>query len=596
MHIYSTRLWLGLLLVLVLLASGCLGSSFTTSTYSIQGRVTDANGNGMADMTIEVVYQNNMTTVDTDAQGKYELAGLKGIAEVKGPLITGMRSLPAARKVTAAESQVDFVLHPVQVYGQDVTLPESKIVVYDQIVFDFSQTTLTTADTVVVTAAAVEPLEGMSVSGSVVNIEVSSSFSAPAVVAFLTNEQGSTLFRYNEAEEIWYPVIGSIYADGMIHAELPSFSTYGVFTAPRAPKPEATPEPGIYLAGSTIQLFGDEIYYTTDGSMPMESDLYDDFHQILLPQEGLLINAINVKANHAPSELEVFVYEADGSELLVNVSGPRFVTLSGNGVYFDFDSGDVTTDTDEADIRLTAQQYGSEFIMIRLANFSGTWFRSDQEGAYDYFRTVTEADWIEVDPGEMGNLAINDMILLKTSEGRFVKLFVIDIRGHWQHQDAPAVDFAYLFTNEIDLEPPRIEQVILVTESGIEITQPITDRIEFTSTDKPVRLRLELNEIAYGNRGLKEQAEGLPFSSAWWCYADPSYYQRPNLSDQFAGSIGDMDEYTPQVETIILTAGDDDFYANRPGFVDEGYFFSDLLGNQLTELPFTEIVITYERD
>ena len=35
--------------------------------------------------------------------------------------------------------------------------------------------------------------------------------------------------------------------------------------------------------------------------------------------------------------------------------------------------------------------------------------------------------------------------------------------GHWNHEDAPAVDFAYLFLDEVDLTPPTIESVTVVT-------------------------------------------------------------------------------------------------------------------------------------
>ena len=604
MEIHSRRVWLVLLMALTLLGSGCLGSSSTTLTYSIQGSVKDADGNGLMNQNVVIVNQGKTETVITDAQGKFDIHKLKGITEVIGPQIADMCTLPTEREVKGTNNQVDFVLHPIRGYGEDVDLPFSKIVVYEDVIFDFSNTTLNAHDTIVVDVSEIGPRAGMLTTGPVVNIEVSSPFSEPAVVAFETTDPNSTLFRYNDAEDAWYPVLGATFVEGTIQAELLGFSTYGVFTAPQAPAPTANPTQGTYQLGTTIQLVGEgSIYYTTDVNNPTgESLIYDDGHKIVLAQANLVIKAVNVLANHVPSEMKEFRYEIS-SDPLVPILGPKFVTLSGVNTYFDFDQEQITTDNSKADMRLWAQQYGSEFIMIRLENFSGTWFRpdpsdveADQECAYEYFRTVTETDWIESDLSGMGNLGKNDTILLKTSGGKFVKLFVIDIRGHWNHEDRPAVDFAYIFTDEVDLGPPVIEQVTLVLKDGTEISKPITDTIEFRITAEADYLSFHLNEIAYSNRALFSVPDDLPFRSPLWWYP-PYYYLRPSQSDQFLVSIH-MDGYNPPITTLRILPADDQFYLEYTGslgsWTDKGYYFSDLLGNQLTELPFSEIVIIKE--
>ncbi|MDD4264573.1 MAG: hypothetical protein PHI65_08885, partial [Firmicutes bacterium] len=82
-------------------------------------------------------------------------------------------------------------------------------------------------------------------------------------------------------------------------------------------------------------------------------------------------------------------------------------------------------------------------------------------------------------------------------------------------------------------------------------------------------------------------------SYPWWSYASPDYYLRPSVSDQFSGTI-DFSGFTPPVTIVELTAGDNEFHGDISGFEDFGYYFSDLIGNQLTELPFEKIIIRLE--
>jgi len=71
----------------------------------------------------------------------------------------------------------------------------------------------------------------------------------------------------------------------------------------------------------------------------------------------------------------------------------------------------------------------------------------------------------------------------------------------------------------------------------------------------------------------------------FWFYAHAGYLGSPFAKEFSAGFSGT----TAPGETIQLFPGDEEFYADFDN--DQGYFFSDLSGNQLRTLPFTEIQI-----
>ncbi len=322
-----------------------------------------------------------------------------------------------------------------------------------------------------------------------------------------SDSANSALFRYDEVHELWNTVVGASYADGYIYAELPNFSIYGVFSALRASVPTAQPAPGSYYPGRAVSLVGDSIYFTTDGSEPnRDSEIYNGLNRPILGQDGLIMNAINLTANHRPSKTVQFYYGIDAT-----------------------------------DVRFTAVASGGEFFSLSFRDFKGTWFRPDSteigenpEAAYDYYRTVGVSDWQEDNPMDMGRLEKNDTLLIQTSEGRFVKDFIIDTRGHFNHSDRPAVDFVYQFTDEIDMEPPVLEQITVITVDGQQVSQPLSNSIAFELTSEPKFLVLNFNEIVYRNRGLMLEQEDSPFPrSVWWSYADPQYYLRPSLATQF---------------------------------------------------------------
>ncbi|MFA6694185.1 MAG: FN3 associated domain-containing protein [Bacillota bacterium] len=594
-----TRVILALLLISMVFYSGC--RAILPDTYSIGGRVTDGNNSGVSGVEITAVCSGKVIKSTTDSQGKYQVNGVTGEVEVNGPQISGKKTIPLKQKVATANSQVNFVMHNIQTYGEEVVLPETKIVFYDDIALDFSNTTLASTQMIVVEEASETAKEGMSAAGPVVNIE-SPNFSGSVTLRLTADNPGSGLFRYDPDNDLWNPVIDATYNNGEIIAELSGFSTYGVFTAPKASVPTAIPTPGSYRQGTAIELQGEKIYYTTDGKEPSgESLRYDDINPPVLEQASLIIKAFNVEPNKLPSDTRQFSYSANNEEPLVNVSGPRFVTLSGSGTYFNFDKGEVTTNSAEADIMLDAVAFGGEYTLISLESFDGTWFRPDEtevaldiEKAYEWFRSVTDSDWAADDPNDMGRLEKFDTILLKTSEGRFIKLLVLDIRGHSNHDDRPAVDFVYLFTNEVDLDPPVIEKVTLITKSGLEVSQVVSETMEFVVSEEPEMLIFDLNEPVYRNRGLMSHYPESVFGSyPWWSYASPDYYLRPSVSDQFSGTI-DFSGFTPPVTIVELTAGDNEFHGDISGFEDFGYYFSDLIGNQLTELPFEKIIIRLE--
>lgn len=176
-------------------------------------------------------------------------------------------------------------------------------------------------------------------------------------------------------------------------------------------------------------------------------------------------------------------------------------------------------------------------------------------------------------------------------EGRYAKVFIIDIRGHWNHSDRPAVDFVYHFTDEIDIEPPILEQVTVITENGDEVSQLVSDVIEFELDSIPEFMVFDFNEIVYRNRGLLQEQEDNPLPeeyrySVWWSYPSPHYYQRPPQSNQFRGRIWGLH---PDLGTVILTEGEDYSKYENDAFTDQGFYFSDLLGNRWTELPLKKL-------
>ncbi len=319
-----------------------------------------------------------------------------------------------------------------------------------------------------------------------------------------------------------------------------------------------------------------------------------------------VVNAEGVVLDYSPAEIdgsvapEILYPKPDDPTVPDDpkyVAGPRFVTLSKQQPLYDFDRSEFTDDPSRADIELSWLTFGNEYTNY-FKKFEGTWFKVDaldhrSDETYQYFRTADESNWEARDPIDMGRVGVNDTVLLKTNGGRFVKLFVIDSRGHWNHDNAPEVDFVYLFTDEIDLDPPAIESITLVMEGGGKITKEITDVIEFVVSDlEGISLVLNLSEIAYNNRGLVQSNPSNVFRpyTPLWSYAYPPYYNRPNLADQFGGAISVGGE-----NRVTLIPGDDEFWQQLAlsfsSFDDLGYHYCDLMGNALTELPFSQIII-----
>lgn len=277
------------------------------------------------------------------------------------------------------------------------------------------------------------------------------------------------------------------------------------------------------------------------------------------------------------------------------ITGPRFATVSKrDGRYFNFERGEATSAAGEEDLMLTWVQIGSEYSMIGFTNCNGVRFGVDRElldydveRIFEHFQTVTAADWKSSEPDETIHLEEFDTLILKTKTGLFVKLFILAIRGHWQHDDAAAVDFVYHFLDEADLAPPVLESVTLVTESGVEITKPVHGGvIEFETAEEPEVILFTFNEVVYQNRPLAQSYVVSPFGPyKFWFYAHTGYLGSPFAKKFSAGFSGT----TPPGETIQLFPGDEGFYADFDN--DRGYLFSDLSGNQLRTLPFTKILI-----
>lgn len=280
-----------------------------------------------------------------------------------------------------------------------------------------------------------------------------------------------------------------------------------------------------------------------------------------------------------------------------NIAGPRFATVSKrDGHYFNFERGEASSEAGEEDLELTWVQIGDEYSMIGFTNCNGVRFNVDKdlidvdvELVFEHFRAVTASDWESSEPDDVFRLNVFDTLLLKTTTGRLVKLFILEVRGHWQHDDAAAVDFVYHFLDETDLTPPVIESVTLVTESEAEITKPVQGGvIEFEIEEDPECIYFTLNEVVYENRPLARRSYvDSPYLSEVWFNACSGYLGSP-FSKEFSTGIS-VYGMSPSWSVIELAAGDEAFYVDFDE--DQGYFFSDLFGNQLTELPFEKIVI-----
>ena len=305
---------------------------------------------------------------------------------------------------------------------------------------------------------------------------------------------------------------------------------------------------------------------------------------------------ILVRADGFASKTQTVRMDRNRSITIVMASGeadrPRFITVSEQaGRYFSFESGQVGSQPGGEDLKLTWVQFGSTYTLIGFEGCSGVRFSADDPTGADrgllleHFRTLTEEDWEDSDPHSPIRLGQYDTLLLKTNTGRFVKVFILALRGHWNHEDAPAVDFAYLFLDEVDLTPPTIESVTVVTESGDEITQAADGSvIEFELAEDPELIRFTLSEVAYFNRPLKRDNSGFEPSERVYFYPLGSAY----FATEFHGAISTYG-MSPPWSQIDLAAGDEEFYANFEN--DQGFFFSDLSGNELQELPFERIVI-----
>ncbi|MFB5066232.1 MAG: hypothetical protein ACE3NC_03455 [Candidatus Wallacebacter cryptica] len=315
------------------------------------------------------------------------------------------------------------------------------------------------------------------------------------------------------------------------------------------------------------------------------------------------VNAQGIVFDYPPAKI-------DGSETpeIINsdpvdpqpqeIAGPRFATVSKrDGAYFDFEKGETSAAPGEADLKLTWVQIGNKYTLIGFENCAGMQFGvnpnlggGDLNLILQQFRTVTAADWRPSETLEAIQLAPYDTLILKTNTGRLVKVFILEIRGHWQHDDAAAVDFIYLFLDEVDETPPEIESVTLVTESSARITRPIqAGVIEFEIDEDPERIYFSFSEVVYSNRPLArgDINSGFPPSQLWFS-ANAGYLGSPYLAREFGAGIS-VYGMSPSWSVIELSGGDEAFYEDLPN--DHGFFFADIFGNELTELPFDKIVI-----
>lgn len=579
--------------VLGILFSGCLGPS--VKVYSVRGTVRDGEGNVVPGVEILASFGDSTDQVSTDDLGQFCFEQLSGSAEITVEGQVGVRVIPASYELSSKKTGADFTLHAIYDYDQPVSLPQSRMIFFENLALDFSETDLESAQQITVRESTLAALGEMEAAGPALEIELEEEFEGKVTLTLAAESPASWLFRYDQQNELWYPLVSVSHEAGQLKAELSHFSSYGVFKAPRATAPRANRDPGAYPGGSKVELLGDLIYYTTDGSEP------DNFSSIFeapvaIGAGNLNLKAVNIKANHRPSEVASFAYEVLEEAGITYISGPKFATVWGReNRLFDLDRGEITEDRSQADLELTSVQFGTEHTMIGFTNLNGVHFPAVteddaylQEALADFY-ALGEGDWEGSELTDKFRVGAHDSLIIKTKAGRLARLFVVATRGHWHHNDRPAIDFAYQFLDEVDLEPPVLESITLKMEDGEEITKTLEEGIvEFVFSGVPEVLIFNFDELVYSSaRGLMESYGNTYLSYALWVDAYPYYYNRAtSLSKQqsIATYIYDMwDSYE-------FMGGDPDFWADKLD-EDPGYHFSDLAGNRMFELPFEKIVL-----
>lgn len=304
--------WVGYILLFLALAMlGCSGGGTGggASSYTIQGVVMDSDGDPLPGVEVFALGSHGLAQETTNEDGRFAFSQLRGIVEIQADSPAPRRALPGSYQVQGSGPDLAFVLHDVQDKGADVEVPHHGVVVYGDVVLDFSEAQVAAGMTVRATDSGMNLPGTVTAVGPVVELQTSAAFAGEVTVRFAVDEpDAGDVFVYDPADEAWNVVASRKELDELIISR-EHFSVYGVLAAPRAEPPTASPLPGNYAVGTSVELAGDTIYYTLDGSQPhLDSFVYDPQNPLAVGDNGLTIKALAVKPNHRPSVPQRFIY------------------------------------------------------------------------------------------------------------------------------------------------------------------------------------------------------------------------------------------------------------------------------------------------
>lgn len=309
-----------------MLATGCLGGgSKSPTTYTVSGQVTDANGEGVANVTIVA---SSSATATTDVDGKWTLTGLKNAVTLT-PFKEAEEEnaewvfQPKSIDVAEAKENVNFTAHLVVTHGlgEEVEIDNTSGVVNYQggISLDLAAVPVPEGTTVKVEPVDTKEVpdleEELKVAGPVLSIEFSDpelDFSNGVTLTFPVNEEANEdnlgIFHHTSQGWMYEP---STIENGQIKATVKSFSLYGVFEATKLVPPTTYKEQGIVSKGETIELAhtqGAEIYYGADPTLwPEGFSLYEE--PFTMTDDVLTFYAVAVAPGKINSEFVKFEFQ-----------------------------------------------------------------------------------------------------------------------------------------------------------------------------------------------------------------------------------------------------------------------------------------------
>ena len=245
---------------------------------------------------------------------------------VSGNIITLVGKDPGTATITVTASrsgystgQTSFTVSVSEVrLGEPVLIRGVPLIFEGGIKLDFGMSEIPEGTYVTVTSVGnpIIPMDSnLSVTGAVVDIRLYNVNNHPvqgisAVISLPCNDAtDAALMYYNEEAQYWEDQGGVLTGDSLV-AAVNHFSIYGVFSAPQAVAPVATPQSGAVRRGTQVTLSSATtdatIFYTTDGTEPpRESTKYTEPITI---NDFLSLKAVAVKPNMRNSTIAEFEY------------------------------------------------------------------------------------------------------------------------------------------------------------------------------------------------------------------------------------------------------------------------------------------------